>query len=147
MALFSQAQKDLPSEKSKQSIFVKKEKPEDTEIKRRTEQILTSINAHLTLLEDRYNQVRNKINFTEHELLESRKKINSRIKVLDDELNDINKSIDEIREKVLGLHEEVSGSAKKENINVIEKYLDMWEPLDFVTRSEVKQALNKLQRK
>ncbi len=121
-----------------------KKKPEEESRDRMVQQSLSAITAQLALLEDRYGQVRNKVNFADHELIETKSKINKQIKVLDDELNGVNRTIQEIREKVEGLYDEVSRAARKEEVDVLEKYLDLWEPVEFVTREELSKIITGL---
>jgi len=107
---------------------------------------LNLVNTRLTLLEDRYNTVREQINFGEKTLIDNRNNINQKIKVLDSEMNDLNNEMKDLREKVQSLQEEIGRSAKEEELRVIDKYLDLWEPLEFVTREEVKKAFVKLKK-
>jgi outer membrane murein-binding lipoprotein Lpp len=107
---------------------------------------VTGVNTRLTLLEDRYNTVREQIGFAERSLVEGRENTNKKIRVLDSELNELNSEMKELKDKVLSLNEEIKRAAKEEQVRVIDKYLDLWEPLEFVTRQEVKKALDKIRK-
>ena len=146
MALFSAHEKQ-GMQTAEQSKSAPKKKPEEEQRERALQQNLSAITAQLALLEDRYGQVRNKVNFADHELVETKSRINKQIKVLDEELNDLNRTIQEIREKGEGLYDEVSRAARKEDVDVLEKYLDLWEPLQFVTRNELLKAVSELKQK
>src|SRR3989344_6237026 len=65
------------------------------------------VNSRLTLLEDRYNTVRERLNFAERTLIDNREGTNKKIKVLDSELSDMSSEISELREVILSLQEEI----------------------------------------
>jgi len=47
----------------------------------------------------------------------------------------------EIKNSITKIAEELRFFAKKEQIRVIEKYIDLWNPLKFVTESDLKKIL------
>jgi predicted nuclease with TOPRIM domain len=102
------------------------------------------VNSRLTLLEDRYNTVRERLSFAEKSLVDNRDSLNKKIKVLDGEISDIHMAVNELKESILSLEEEIKSAAKESDVRVIDKYLELWEPLEFVTREEVNKALNKV---
>ncbi len=102
------------------------------------------VNSRLTLLEDRYNTVRERLSFAERTLIDNRESTNKKIKVLDAELNDLNSEMNDLRESVETLQDEIKRAAKESDVKVIGKYLDLLEPLEFVTREEVKKALKRI---
>mgnify|MGYP001575446560 FL=1 len=95
----------------------------------------------IRLLEERYSQVRKKSQFTEENMLNDTKEIFNDINVLNETIAELKKSIAEIGDKLFKLGEEVSQGVSKAELNVISKYLDFWQPLDFVTRQEVEKML------
>jgi chromosome segregation ATPase len=102
------------------------------------------VNTRLTLLEDRYGTLRDQLKFSEKTLLDNRENMNKKVKILDEEMKDLNSELKELKDKVSSLQEEIKRAAKNEDVKVIDKYLELWEPLEFVTRAEVKKALEKL---
>ena len=53
----------------------------------------------------------------------------------------IKKQVNDFSDKVLMFGEELGNTAKKNDVKVIEKYLTMWNPQQFITRKELKQYL------
>ena len=47
----------------------------------------------------------------------------------------------EMADKLSKLSEEVSQAVSKADLNVISKYLDYWQPLDFITRAEAEKLI------
>lgn len=93
-------------------------------------------NRRVKILEERYNSLREMIRFTDQSQLNNKKKIESEIKAIDDEISELSNSIAELKEKFENLSKEIRMAAKENDLKVIEKYLDMWEPVEFVTRKE-----------
>ena len=102
---------------------------------------MDEIMRRIRLLEERYSQVRKKSQFTEENMLNDTKEIFNDINVLNETIAELKTSIAEIGDKLFKLGEEVSQGVSKAELNVISKYLDFWQPLDFVTRQEVEKML------
>jgi hypothetical protein len=47
-----------------------------------------------------------------------------------------------MKSKILMILKELQSGAKKEDIKVLQKYVDMWEPLNFVTRNEINEIID-----
>ncbi len=145
MPLFSQSNtKDSTTtnaEPKKSSGSGSKNTLEEQQTEKRFQQNIASLTAHLSLLEERYGRLRTQVQFTDHELIESKKNINTRIKALDQEMDDLSISVRDIKDLVTGLRQEVMQAARKEDLAVLERYLDLWEPLSFATRDEVKRVI------
>jgi len=145
MPLFSQKTTNDTSttntEQKKESSSGGKNTLEDQQSEKRFQQNIASLTAHLSLLEERYSRLRTQVQFTDHELIESKKNINSKMKALDQELDDLSISVRDIKDLVTGLRQEVLQAARKEDLAVLERYLDLWEPLSFATRDEVKRVI------
>ena len=53
------------------------------------------------------------------------------------------KTLRDLTEKVSLLSDEVLNFAKKNDLQVLERYISYWNPMDFVTRKEVNDFLRK----
>jgi len=111
--------------------------------------ILNTLTRGSRILEERYDNLRKKTQMIEQNILTENKKIYSEIKTFEMELNELKREVADINEKIIMIISELKDSAKKEDINVVEKYLSMWEPLNFITRQEaeriIKEELDKKQ--
>ncbi len=74
-------------------------------------------------------------NFTQLE----KKEIND-IKSIRQELLEIKKEIENLKDFALRVKKELSLTARKEEVNVLKKYIDLWNPIDFVTRDELEKV-------
>jgi uncharacterized protein (DUF488 family) len=62
------------------------------------------------------------------------------------DINELKKEINQIKIKILQIIEELKKGARKEDMNMIKKYVDLWEPVNFVTRHEVETLINDILR-
>ena len=105
-------------------------------------QMLDSVNRRITILEDRYDMVRKQHQYNEQNFIKGKQDLHKEIQVLDSQLRDLNQNISKLTEQVTTLNEELKNCAKKEDVEVIEKFLDLIEPLNFVTIEEAKRMIS-----
>jgi predicted RNase H-like nuclease (RuvC/YqgF family) len=102
------------------------------------------IGRKIRILEDRYSNVRRKTQVTDRNMLNIQKNINREIKTMDEQVLDLQKEISELDEKLRQILREIGNFAKSEDIKVLKRYLDFWEPVGFVTKSDVEQVVRRL---
>lgn len=103
--------------------------------------ILTDLDRRLRTLEERYSNLRNKLQLSDQNMLESERNFIKEIRVLNDEVMSMKHTINEFTDKVLLFNAELDNAAKKIDMKVLEKYLILWNPQNFVTRNELKEYL------
>lgn len=137
MPLFAPVKKPGEGEEKKKS------KGLDIQFSSKVDQGSNIINRRIAILEDRYNNMRKQMQFADQTILENRHDINKKIKLMDDELEKLDSEIKDLIEKIDELSSEIAGSAKADDLKTIEKYIDLWRPVQFVTREEAKKLLGK----
>ncbi len=126
-------------EKPKRGLF-KREAPIDTRL---TEDV-SNISRRLRILEERYTNFRNRIQVTDQNMLLHSKKQTTNIKTINSDINDLKKEINDIHEKIDLIIKELNNSAKKEDVEVLQKYINLWDPMNFVTRKEIEKLIKEL---
>lgn len=102
---------------------------------------LDEIMRRLKLIEERYSGARKKSQFTEQNMLKDTKEIFEDMSLLNNTVSELKGEISELNEKLSKLTEEVKSSAKKDELNVLSKYLDFWQPLEFLSRAEAERMI------
>ncbi len=128
-----------PTDSEKQTIKPKKS-PYDSALSSFNEQINVLIRT-IRILEERYSNLRKKTQITDQNMLDDVKKINTRIKIIDSEFSEIKKEISNINEKISFLFEQVKNVVKKEDVQVLDRYLNIWDPLRFITFEEARKLI------
>lgn len=115
--------------------FFKKEEPiplnEDTAI----------LSRKLRILEERHHHFRNRIQVIDQNMILNNKRQAIEMKAIRSDLSDLKKKIDDINEKIELLIKGLKESAKKEDIDFLQKYINLWEPMNFITRKEVERLI------
>ena len=124
----------------KHGVFKQKEEPSAAPMADLTEEI-RNISRRLKVSEERYTNLRTKVELTEQNMLSRDKQISTEIKTTNADVHELKKELAEIKERMLMLIKELQTCAKREEVKVLEKYINLWEPVNFVTRNEVEDII------
>jgi len=102
-----------------------------------------SLATRLKILEERYSTSRKKFEVTEQNIIESDRSHEEELRLLSDNILDVKRSMKDLVEKVSLLSDEIKGFVDKNEFTVLERYVEFWNPLDFVTRKEINDFLRK----
>ena len=100
---------------------------------------LSMINRRLKLLETSFSNLRSKTQSVENNEIQNNKENRVNIKALEEENNDIHGVMRDIQENLKIIISELKQSAKKQEISTIQHYLDMWNPVQFITKDQAKK--------
>jgi len=126
--LFSNApkQKDSSHQKQGPNPFTK----ETVELARR-----------LKLLEERYTNTRGQLQISDQNMIEFEREIRREMKALNESLLDLKKEMRDVHRSFMEIASNMSDVAKKQDLRVIAKYVEMWEPMRFCTEEDVKELI------
>lgn len=102
---------------------------------------LNELGRGLRTLEGRYSDIQTKLQVIEQNMITSHKRLLTEIKVTNSDVREIKKEIQEVKDRILSLIQELQSFAKKEEVKVLQKYVHLWEPMNFVTRDEIEQII------
>ena len=106
-------------------------------------QSIGEIERRLRSLEEKYSNLERRSQVTEENMLSSNRKMKAEIKMGSEEISDLKAQIADINEKIKALVRELQGFARVEDVDVIRKYLNLIEPLGFVTQNEVERIVKR----
>ena len=102
---------------------------------------VTGLATRLKLAEERYTNLSKRNQLTESSLLDFERDIRAELKTLSKQLSDLRRKIGEINTKLDAVNGELGVVVRKHEFSVLERYLDMWQPLQFVTREEAARLI------
>ncbi|MBI5871759.1 hypothetical protein HZB88_01595 [archaeon] len=112
------------------------------------EQIQTDIDSMLIELvnrmrsiEGRHELIAEKLLVVNQNMVNEHKRLAQEIKGIKAELNLLKNDLNELKNIMRHLAEDASMFARKEEVRRLEKYINMWNPLKFVTESDVKKIV------
>ncbi len=100
-------------------------------------QSIGEVERRLRSLEEKYSNLERRSQVTEENMLSGNRKVKTEIKMTSEELSDLKAQVADVNEKIKAVVRELQGFARTEDVDVIRKYLNLIEPLGFVTQSEV----------
>ncbi|MBU0756807.1 MAG: hypothetical protein KKF44_01970 [Nanoarchaeota archaeon] len=102
---------------------------------------MNEILRRLRILEERYSNLRKKNQLSDQNMLEDTKRLSQEIAVIQSTVNDLKKEVIEVNTKIKLLTEEMSQSVRKADLDLLSKYLDLWQPMNFIRKEEAKRIV------
>jgi hypothetical protein len=119
-----------------QGLFSSK-KPENTpNLMMQVTSQINNVATRLKIMEDRYNNLRRKIQVLEDNMLRDQKKTDTEVKATNAVVNETNQTIHQLKDNIKLIINELKLCAKNEDVDVLKRYIDLWEPLQYVTHNE-----------
>jgi predicted nucleic acid-binding Zn-ribbon protein len=103
--------------------------------------IISDLDRRLRVLEERYSNLRKKIQLTDQNIIESDRSFGKELRTFNDEILSLKRNVSDFDEKIVAFDSEMDNVAQKTDLKIVEKYLAMWSPQTFVTRKELKEYL------
>ena len=103
--------------------------------------IIVDLDRRLRTLEERYNNLRQKLHSTDQNVIDSERTFSKEIRTINDESMELKRSVSDFSDRLLMFGSEMQNNAKSVDLKVLEKYLAMWDPANYVTRKELREYL------
>ncbi len=137
---------DLPPPPKKHERVLKfghSQKEEVVEVSSVQEDVNT-LSRRLRLLEESITNLRRFFQVTEENIIAKNKYYSAEIKTLSSDIKEIRKEIQELKDKTLLIIRELQTVSRKDEVKVLEKYINLWNPVRFITQNEVEQIINEI---
>ena len=105
---------------------------------------LSDISRRLRVLEERYSNIRRKIQVTERNMLSIQRNLIHEIKATDSQVLDLQKIASNLDEKINQINSELINFSRSEDLKIISRYLDFWEPVNFITKTEAEKLIKEI---
>jgi len=105
---------------------------------------ILDLGQRVRLLEERFANLRNKVGVMDQNMLNNSREEKKDIMAVHSELDEMNRTINDLKDKMKLMIEEIKTLARDEELQVIKKYLEYWQPVEFVTRKELRGVLGRL---
>ncbi len=103
---------------------------------------INNLSRRLRILEERYTTMRKKTQATDENVLGLNKNLMKEMKVSHEDVVDFRREFYDLRDKVKLIVKELKDCAKADEVKVLERYINLWEPVNFVTRQELDRMLD-----
>ncbi len=69
------------------------------------------------------------------------KKVNASLRALTSDITEVQRAVEDIKEKIKLIVMELKICAKYDEVKVLESYISLWEPIKYVTEKEVESIV------
>ena len=105
---------------------------------------LSTLSRRLRLLEEGFTNLRRFFQVTEENIIAKNKHYSAEIKTIASDITEIRKEVQELKDKLLLVIRELQTVARKEEVKVLEKYINLWNPVKFVSQNEIEGIINEV---
>ncbi len=130
------------AESKSKPLFGGPKKPEKPTVDPELAQNMRDLSRRLRTLEERYTDLRKNLQITEQNMIAENKKSAHHMRTLTTDIDELKREITSINDKFDIVIRELKTTAKKEDVQVLEKYINLWEPVNFVTSNHVKKMID-----
>ena len=106
-------------------------------------QMIGELVNRVRILESKQSLFAEKMLIMNENMLEEYKKMMSEVKKVIAEANATKDEMNNVKNIIRHLTQEASGFAKQDDFKVLEKYINVWNPLNFVTEKDVLRLMGK----
>src|SRR3989344_8572506 len=99
--------------------------------------------GRLRINEARLANLRERLIVTDNNMIEEFRRISGQLKDLDAELKQAKNEMFKVREALKDEIKEMSSFASSQELKVLERYINTWNPLNFMTEKEVLSLIKK----
>ena len=91
--------------------------------------------------EEKTNNISRRQQMSDQNMINHFKKLNHEEQTINDDVLEIKKEINKLKNTIDIIIRELKITARREDVLVLQKYLNLWEPVNFVTQSEVEKIV------
>ncbi|MAF34350.1 hypothetical protein CMO91_00720 [Candidatus Woesearchaeota archaeon] len=102
-----------------------------------TQEVINSMNARIRLSEERMMEIRRKVTLVETNSLKHAKKSAGDFKMIMDEITEMKQSMRNIEDRIVTIIKELQLTPKKEDVDLVKKYMEYFNPVKFVTVDKI----------
>ena len=109
--------------------------------------LLTDFATKLKDIEEKLNLLKERLLLVNRTFLKERERFDSEIFALKESVRLVKDDLEKIREGLEHIIKESAGFARREELNLLQRYMRLWEPLKFVKEEEVKSMIDETLKK
>ena|SRR3989344_6057122 len=107
------------------------------------EEVLMDITSRVRTLEGKYNLLRDRVLIINNNMIEEYKKLLAELKGINGNIKEIKGDVFKLKETIRHLVKETELYARKEDVQFLEKYINLWNPMKFVTEEDVEKIIER----
>ncbi len=93
-------------------------------------------------LEGKINSLMREVDLVKNDLIRKNSSLSKEVKALNDEVLELKRQQDQFAQKMELIIKELKQTAGNEEVQVIKKYVELWNPLTFVTQRDLERTVD-----
>lgn len=129
------------------SIFNNSSKDQQQEVKQKVDthsNVILNVVERQKDLESSMDNLKEKIELIDNNSVKNFKKYYNDMKSLRQDINQVKQDLESLTEQNKKISRQLQLMANKEDVTKLERYIDLWNPMDFVTREEMDEFREKI---
>lgn len=103
---------------------------------------MNALTGRLRMNEERYGELRKKLLLVEQNMLSHHKKAMSEVRSLQSDLTELKRTLISVEDKIITIIKELQLTARKEDVGVLKRYMEYWDPVKFVTVDQMEKMID-----
>ena len=99
--------------------------------------ILIDLNTRIRVLEEKNTLLREKLLVINENMIEEYKRLIQEVRTINSDIKEIREDLDGMKEMTRHIVKESTNFAKRDSVLVLEKYINLWNPMKFTTEEDV----------
>ncbi|MEM2089550.1 MAG: hypothetical protein QXL88_00435 [Candidatus Pacearchaeota archaeon] len=108
--------------------------------------LLSDFSTRISDLEERIKLMHDRISILDQTMLKQNQRVMQELKLINEEISVLKEKVDKLEEAVQHIISESQEFARKEELMTIEKFMKMWEPMNFATLDDVRKMIKEMKR-
>jgi predicted nucleic acid-binding Zn-ribbon protein len=92
---------------------------------------IAKLNRRASLIEDRISDLGDHLDMIENNLVDKHKSATSGLSDLSNQTKDFNSQINDLKNEIMRMSAQLGNFATKQDVQVLERYINFWNPLDI----------------
>ena len=105
---------------------------------------VSGVSARMKLVEGHIDTLRSHIDLLDNSLIEKHKAVVQEVRSVEDSVRGLRADIDTVKDLTERIAKRLEELASREQVKILERYVSLWQPLNFVTRSEVETVVKNI---
>jgi hypothetical protein len=105
---------------------------------------LNGLAARIRVSEERFAELRKKLMFIEQNMLSNHRKLLSDLKISASETDELRHKLVDVEDRLITVIKELRLTARKNDIDVLRRYIELWDPVKFVTAEHAEKIAREL---
>lgn len=99
--------------------------------------VLIDINTRVRVLEEKNSLLREKLLVINQNMIDEYKRLIQEIRTINADVREIREDVQNLRDMTRHIIKESANFAKRDSVLVLEKYINIWNPMKFTTEEDV----------